>query len=70
MVSSMLSSIQEAAIDRAARELLAVEQMVNQAVGDALSGILLVEAFLRRRQWSLRNLADLYDDLPSCMRKV
>lgn len=61
---------QEAATDAAAREVLGVETMVNQAVGDALSGILLVEAFLRRRRWSLRDLADLYSDLPSSMRKA
>jgi len=44
--------------------------MVNQAVGDAISGILLVELALRRQQWSLREWAALYKDLPSCMLKV
>ena len=44
--------------------------MVNQAVGDALSGILLVEAALRLRSWTLQDWAGLYQDLPSCMLKV
>ena len=44
--------------------------MVNQAVGDALSNILLVETALAQRHWPLQKLAELYDDLPSCMLKV
>lgn len=62
--------VQEAKSSKAAAELLAVAEMVNQAVGDAISGILLVEAALRRRQWRLRELAGIYSDLPSCMLKV
>lgn len=62
--------MQEAGSSKAARELLAVAEMVNQAVGDAISGILLVEAALRRRQWGLKELAGIYSDLPSCMLKV
>ena len=53
-----------------ARLLLALGNMVNQAVGDAISGILLVEAALRRRSWTLSDWAALYADLPSCMLKV
>ncbi len=44
--------------------------MVNQAVGDALSGVLLVEAALRRRGWGLSDWAKLYTDLPSRQLKV
>ena len=44
--------------------------LVNQAVGDAISGILLVEAALRLRAWNLQDWAGLYQDLPSCMLKV
>ncbi|CAK0783544.1 hypothetical protein CVIRNUC_006743 [Coccomyxa viridis] len=54
----------------AAKDLLALLGMVNQAVGDALSGILLVEAALRRRQWGLNDWAQLYTDLPSRQLKV
>ena len=41
-----------------------------QAVGDALSGMLMVEAGLRRRQWGLGQWAGLYQDLPSRQTKV
>ena len=44
--------------------------MAVQAVGDALSGVLMVEAGLRRRQWGLRQWAELYQDLPSRQTKV
>lgn len=54
----------------AARELLALAGMVNQAVGDALSGLLLVEAALRRRGWGLAEWGALYDDLPSRQLKA
>lgn len=42
-----LSCSQHAGSCLAARQLLAVSRAVNQTVGDALSGILLVEAALR-----------------------
>jgi phosphoacetylglucosamine mutase len=54
----------------AARELLALDGVINAAVGDAVSGILLVEAALRRKGWGLDEWAALYDDLPSIQRKV
>ena len=41
-----------------------------QAVGDALSGVLMVEAGLRRRGWGLGQWAELYQDLPSRQTKV
>lgn len=53
-----------------ARDLLAMVDMTNQAVGDALSGILLVEAALRRREWGLSHWAGLYADLPSRQLKA
>ena len=42
----------------------------EQAVGDALSGILLVEAALRQKRWSLQDWLALYADLPSRQLKV
>ena len=53
-----------------ARELLALAGVVNQAVGDALSGLLLVEAALRRHGWGLAEWGALYDDLPSRQLKA
>jgi hypothetical protein len=44
--------------------------MVNQAVGDALSGLLLAEAALRRRAWGLAEWDALYADLPSRQLKA
>ncbi len=41
-----------------------------QAVGDAMSGILLVEAALRRRGWGLPDWGALYADLPSRQLKA
>jgi phosphoacetylglucosamine mutase len=38
---------------KAALRLLAVSKLINQAVGDALSGLLLVEAILRHMGWSI-----------------
>lgn len=55
---------------RAASELLALNGVVNPAVGDAISGILLVEAALRRKGWDLQRWASLYSDLPSRQLKV
>ena len=44
--------------------------MLNQAVGDAISGLLLVEVALRRKSWSMQQWAALYTDLPSRQLKV
>lgn len=55
----------------AAKELLAVSSVINEAVGDAISDILLVEAALnKRRIGSLPEWAALYHDLPSKQIKV
>ncbi|XP_022135971.1 phosphoacetylglucosamine mutase [Momordica charantia] len=56
--------------ESAARRLLAVSKLVNQAVGDALSGLLLVEAILRYKNWSIHKWSELYQDLPSRQLKV
>ena len=37
--------------EKAAFRLLAVSKLINQAVGDALSGLLLVEAILQHKHW-------------------
>lgn len=50
--------------------LLAASQLINQAVGDALSGLLLVEAILQYKGWSFQNWCELYTDLPSRQLKV
>jgi phosphoacetylglucosamine mutase len=54
----------------AASDFIALSQAVNQSVGDAISGILLVEAALRKKGWGLEDWAALYTDLPSRQLKV
>lgn len=69
--TSFLAALQQTAItSSAASELLALNGVVNSAVGDAISGILLVEAALRRKGWDLQRWASLYSDLPSRQLKV
>uniref|UniRef100_A0A2P2KBR0 Phosphoacetylglucosamine mutase n=1 Tax=Rhizophora mucronata TaxID=61149 RepID=A0A2P2KBR0_RHIMU len=55
---------------KAALRLLAVSKLINQAVGDALSGLLLVEAILKHTGWSINKWSGLYQDLPSRQLKV
>ncbi|EYU33036.1 hypothetical protein MIMGU_mgv1a003986mg [Erythranthe guttata] len=55
---------------KAASNLLAVSKLINQAVGDALSGLLLVEAILQHMGWSIKKWNELYQDLPSRQLKV
>ncbi|GMH22613.1 hypothetical protein Nepgr_024456 [Nepenthes gracilis] len=55
---------------KAALRLLAVSKLINQAVGDALSGLLLVEAILQHMGWSIHMWNKLYVDLPSRQLKV
>ncbi|GJU16865.1 RNA-directed DNA polymerase, eukaryota, reverse transcriptase zinc-binding domain protein [Tanacetum coccineum] len=49
----------------AAKRLWAVTKLINQAVGDALSGLLLVEAILQHMGWPVDKWNELYHDLPS-----
>ena len=50
--------------------LLWLSQLVNQAVGDAMSDALAVEAVLLVRGWTLQDWDALYQDLPSRQRKL
>eukprot|EP00310_Coccolithus_braarudii_P001141 CAMPEP_0183379038 /NCGR_PEP_ID=MMETSP0164_2-20130417/125223_1 /TAXON_ID=221442 /ORGANISM="Coccolithus pelagicus ssp braarudi, Strain PLY182g" /LENGTH=553 /DNA_ID=CAMNT_0025556615 /DNA_START=33 /DNA_END=1694 /DNA_ORIENTATION=- len=54
----------------AAGRLLLVRQLVNQAIGDALSDLLLVEAILALRGWGAAEWDGLYEDLPSRQSKL
>ncbi|KAL6985821.1 phosphoacetylglucosamine mutase [Sarracenia purpurea var. burkii] len=55
---------------QAVLRLLAISNLINQAVGDALSGLLLVEAILQYMGWSIYRWNELYQDLPSRQLKV
>lgn len=56
--------------EKAVLRLLAVSKLINQAVGDALSGLLLVEVILQHTGWSIHRWSELYHDLPSRQLKV
>lgn len=66
------SSIEEQCTDAVAalRELKAMTEAINPAVGDALSGILVVEAVLLAKGWGLTEWGNMYADLPSRQVKV
>eukprot|EP00249_Psilotum_nudum_P022881 c28675_g1_i2 orf=97-1878(+) len=55
---------------QAGQRLLAISEIMNQAVGDALSGLLLVEVILRYMNWSIQDWDAIYTDLPSRQLKV
>jgi len=55
---------------KAASRLLAARQLINQAVGDAISDMLFVEAVLAMRGWQLEDWDGLYTDLPSRQTKL
>ena len=55
---------------KAASRLLAARQLINQAVGDAISDMLFVEAVLGMRGWQLEDWDGLYTDLPSRQTKL
>lgn len=58
-------------LDRiAAKKILHLYNIINQAVGDALSGLLMVEIILMLKGWSLREWSTVYKDLPSRQLKV
>ena len=54
----------------ALKEMKAMTEAINPAVGDALSGILVVEAILLAKGWGLDEWGEMYADLPSKQVKV
>lgn len=50
--------------------LLSLHKMINPSVGDAISGMLLVDITLRMKKWKINTWANLYKDLPSRQIKV
>ncbi|KAG8366291.1 hypothetical protein BUALT_Bualt17G0061100 [Buddleja alternifolia] len=68
--NELASTSKDSEQHKAALRLLAVSKLINQAVGDALSGLLLVEAILKHMDWSIDKWSELYQDLPSRQLKV
>jgi phosphoacetylglucosamine mutase len=50
--------------------LKALLDLINQAVGDAISDVLLVEVILAHKQWTTREWLATYKDLPNRLVKV
>lgn len=50
--------------------LAAVGDLVNQTVGDAISDMLLVELILAHKDWTLKDWASTYSDLPNRLVRV
>uniref|UniRef100_A0A7S4USW1 Phosphoacetylglucosamine mutase n=1 Tax=Alexandrium monilatum TaxID=311494 RepID=A0A7S4USW1_9DINO len=61
---------QDGAPGAAASRLLGLRHVINEAVGDAISGILAVEAVLQLLDWSCEEWLAMYSDLPNCQVKV
>ena len=55
---------------KARQTLLSLVDLINQAVGDAISDMLMVEAILCVRDWALPTWSALYQDLPNRQLKV
>lgn len=55
---------------QAVKRLLAASRLINQAVGDALSDCLFVEAVLTLKGWSIQDWDNMYADLPSRQTKL
>ena len=66
LIDSSLSSTKKAA----SQELASAMNVINETVGDAMSDMLLVEAILCKKQWSLNDWDSCYQDLPNRQRKV
>jgi len=62
--------LRDAGTHTAARKLLAFFQTANQAIGDAISILILTEAILIELGWSVAQWAELYTDLPSRQEKL
>ncbi|CAO1636660.1 unnamed protein product [Parajaminaea phylloscopi] len=58
------------AAEDALNQLSALSELINQAVGDAISDMLLVEVILRSRQWGAQDWDGAYEDLPNKLLKV
>ncbi|CAO3650209.1 unnamed protein product [Cunninghamella blakesleeana] len=55
---------------RALQKLIALTELINQTVGDAISDMLLVETILTNRQWGPEEWDQAYTDLPNRLVKV
>eukprot|EP01121_Diplochlamys_sp_Union-15-3_P016169 TRINITY_DN5453_c0_g1_i2.p1 TRINITY_DN5453_c0_g1~~TRINITY_DN5453_c0_g1_i2.p1 ORF type:complete len:555 (+),score=112.81 TRINITY_DN5453_c0_g1_i2:34-1665(+) len=50
---------------QALKRLLNLPDLINQAIGDAMSDILVIESILRHKNWTLKEWDSMYQDLPN-----
>ncbi|UYV60889.1 PGM3 [Cordylochernes scorpioides] len=55
---------------RAGDQLLAISRLINPTVGDAISDLLLTEAILYARDWSVEDWDNIYQPVPYHLSKV
>ena len=65
-----LAGTLDAPRESARRRLLAASEVINQAVGDALSDLLFTETVLTLKGWSVQDWDGVYTDLPSRQTKL
>lgn len=53
-----------------ASKLLALIDVINETVGDAISDMLLVETILHAKGWDIQQWEETYTDLPNKLLKV
>lgn len=61
-----LNNVQITAVER----LLALIDVINETVGDAISDMLLVETILHAKGWDVKDWEAAYTDLPNVLTKV
>lgn len=64
------ASIRAANPSASINKLIQFIDMINQTVGDAVSDMLVVEAILCCRKWSIKHWASIYTELPNRQLKV
>ena len=69
-IRDIYTSTDDAEKKDAAKKLLDSYQLINQAVGDAISDSLIVEAILTLQDMSVKDWDAIYDDLPSRQTKL
>lgn len=64
------TGVQDERKKQALSQILATYQLMNQAIGDAMSDLLMVEVLLIQKNWSISDWIQMYTDLPSRQTKV
>ena len=63
-VDTQLHTSPQSTAETAINRLLASARLINQAVGDAISDALFIEAVLTVKNWTIQDWDAMYEDLP------